>query len=496
MIMKKIIRFSAASLVIAMLLSLALVSCGGGEVTTASGDSNPTTTEARTILETKTPAGTDFGGAEVKILSRNDYDYYDELTIASDEVSNIIDQSICEREAYVEEKIGVEIKNDKRNMDRNWSLITDIIRDHFRSNINEYQLAASGCCNTLDASFENCFWALSDIDSMSLDMPWYAQNFVEQATLPSGELYFIAGDATISRIRMIYATFVNHSLFERYVNEDIYKVVDDGKWTIDYQYGIASTVYNDENGNGTSDEGDLFGFSAHYNVGIDPYWSAFELPILTKADGKFVEVLDGDRMVDALTKIIDLFYNHNGVYLYDDKSRDPNLEVMMSEFASDHYLFMTHYLVCVEYQQLTEMEHSFGIIPMPKLNEDQSDYYSYSQDQMSVLGIPGTVEEEKLEMIGTVIEELSAYSYNYTREAYYELALKGRYVRDEQSRKMLDTIVDNLYVDAGWLYMKLINNVPMALRTMVRGKNTGWANYYRSQRIIIASGVDKLNGEK
>ena len=99
-------------------------------------------------------------------------------------------------------------------------------------------------------------------------------------------------------------------------------------------------------------------------------------------------------------------------------------------------------------------------------------------------------------MIGTVLEELSAYSYNYTREAFFEVALKGRYMRDEQSRQMLDLIVDNLRIDTGWIYSKKLGGIALTLRDLVKNKSTNWANLHRSQRKIIESGLEKLNGEK
>ena len=169
---------------------------------------------------------------------------------------------------------------------------------------------------------------------------------------------------------------------------------------------------------------------------------------------------------------------------------------MMREFASDHYLFMTHWLLSVEYEYLTDMENAYGIIPIPKLNEDQDDYYSYTHDLMSVVGIPGTAPEEDLDMLGVVIEELSAYSYNYTREAFFEIALKGRYMRDQQSREMLDLAIDNLRIDAGWIYSKVLNGIALEMRALVQNKNSGWATLYRAKGKILASCLDKLNGDK
>ena len=56
-------------------------------------------------METKTPEGTNFGVEKINFLSRSDVDYYDEISVKPDEIANIIDQSIFDREAYVEEKI-------------------------------------------------------------------------------------------------------------------------------------------------------------------------------------------------------------------------------------------------------------------------------------------------------------------------------------------------------------------------------------------------------
>ena len=88
--MNRLKRLICALLALAMIASLALVSCGGGDETTAPPSNTPDTTAARTILETKTPAGTNFGGEKIKFLSRSDVDYYDEITVKADEIANVI----------------------------------------------------------------------------------------------------------------------------------------------------------------------------------------------------------------------------------------------------------------------------------------------------------------------------------------------------------------------------------------------------------------------
>ena len=489
---------TVALLLILCLAVLPLVACGGGAETTAPTGTKAPTSESRTIIETKTPAGTNFNGEKIKILSRGDDDYIDEISLKPEEVKNIIDDSILQREAYVEEKIGVDIVNEKVLIANNYAQLTDTIREHFRSNLDEFQLMANNYYHSMDASLEGCFWNLEDIETIDLDMPWYAQYFIEEARTQDG-LYFVTGDAALSRLRFVFATFFNKELLAQFGTYDLYKMVDDGEWTIDAQAEIVSGIYSDENGSNVRDEGDIFGLGTYFILGVDPYWSSFDLKLVGRDGDFFVEAMDdtqSERMVDALTKINKLFHENTGTYIVPRNGADLELIDAMRMFSSNNFAFMTNRLIAVESEYLTDMENAYGILPMPMLNLDQDDYYSYSHDLMSCFGVPGTAPEADLDMIGVVLEELSAYSYNYTREAYFEIALKGRYARDAESRRMLDIIVDNLRINAGEIYSKVFGDIALTIRDLVKSNNSNWTRIYRSKKSILQNGLDKLNGLK
>ena len=55
----------------------------------------------------------------------------------------------------------------------------------------------------------------------------------------------------------------------------------------------------------------------------------------------------------------------------------------------------------------------------------------------------------KLDMTGASLEALNCESANYVVPAYYEIALKTKYSRDEESAAMLDLIFKNRVVDLG-----------------------------------------------
>ncbi len=56
------------------------------------------------------------------------------------------------------------------------------------------------------------------------------------------------------------------------------------------------------------------------------------------------------------------------------------------------------------------------------------------------------------DMTGAVVEAMAYYSVDTLTPAYYDNALKGRYVRDEESGDMLDIIFATRVYDLGFIF--------------------------------------------
>ena len=139
------------------------------------------------------------------------------------------------------------------------------------------------------------------------------------------------------------------------------------------------------------------------------------------------------------------------------------------------------------------MESPYGIIPAPMWDEDQGGYYTYVHDQYTVFGIPGTVKDEKLPIVGAFLEAMSNYSYNETRDVYFQIALKGRYARDEQSRVMLDMIIESIKIDSGWIYSGCLSDFANKFRNLVKGNDSRWASNYKALAKPLEADLKKLN---
>ena len=66
------------------------------------------------------------------------------------------------------------------------------------------------------------------------------------------------------------------------------------------------------------------------------------------------------------------------------------------------------------------------------------------------LCVPMTTSDP--ERTGIVLEAMAAESMYTVTPAYYDVALKGKYARDEESLDMLDIILESRCYDLGWFY--------------------------------------------
>ena len=95
---------------------------------------------------------------------------------------------------------------------------------------------------------------------------------------------------------------------------------------------------------------------------------------------------------------------------------------------------------------LGDMTDDFGIVPNPKLNEEQDGYHSRVIDGWLYV-VPNT--NTRLDMTSVILEALAIESRNYVYDAYYEQSLKNRYTNDPNAKEMLDLISSTRTIDLG-----------------------------------------------
>jgi hypothetical protein len=122
------------------------------------------------------------------------------------------------------------------------------------------------------------------------------------------------------------------------------------------------------------------------------------------------------------------------------------------------------------------MDADYGILPYPKLDTAQEKYMSGAMDNYSVLGVPITVPD--LKMASIITEALNAESYKLLYPVYYDVALKVKQMRDEDSVAMLDIIMENRNFDLATLFTNELSNATLIMRNLVSGKKTDFVSQY------------------
>ncbi|MBP5174114.1 MAG: hypothetical protein ILP01_04105, partial [Clostridia bacterium] len=371
-------------------------------------------------------------------------------------------------------------------------VITDALVAAQQSGDHLYDIISNSTYSTIDQTVKGILCNLKDCDYIDLTAPYWSQGYNAATSMGKGQ-YLTTGAVSLSMYRYMFVTFFNQTLFEEKGQASLFDAVDSGEWTLDYQLGLLDFFYDDLNGNGQADENDCFGFASNWSVYIDPYWSSCDLTILSKNQDNWFEItIDLDRLSNAVDKILDLYYAH-GSFIPPDAPTDAEVQGYMTKiFSESRAATCTMRLLTVETQELKNMNDVYGIIPMPKLNAEQAEYHTFMHDQLSGIGIPFSVGEERLQKTGAVLEALAVESVRTLVPAYYEIALKGKYLRSSRSAMMMDLIYDSVRIDGGVLYYNSLGKIHSTLRTIIAAKTNTTASSFKAAVKLADNNLKKL----
>ena len=404
----------------------------------------------------------DYGGEKVVILQRecvNDsaegnYQYTNEL-FAEELNSDPINDAIYNRNLAVEDLLGIELIEEALPNGR-----TDIqqkVTVMVNAGDTTYDLVSGSAAWSTPLILQGSAYNLYDngVETyLDTTKPWWPQFWVEEAEIDE-KLYCLTGGPALSLSRLMVVWFYNKTMGESHGIENLYEVVSDGRWTIDYVSNLVSSIYRDLNGNDIRDPEDEYGTTLDDYDNADIFWSGFDMKYITKNSEGIIEFnpASKEKIINAFEKIYALTFENVGSLFY----REPVFEDTLTKydrsakmFSSGTVLLSPLHLQYAETANFRNMQDSYGILPTPKYDEQQKEYYTYVHDQYSLFMVPTTVKDPA--MSGAVLEAMAYESYKTLMPAYFEVTLKGRYANDPESREMLDMISSNVMMDTAIIY--------------------------------------------
>ena len=454
-----------------LMLASALASCsdaGSPAVTDAVDTTSVEETAAvtdgneRAQIKDNLPA-LDFEGQEIRILHRDDgADLAIEVT-AEASTGDIVNDALYNRQMTVEERLNIKIQDIKiASTIHSHVEVVDAIRKSVTAGSDDYDMVLNHMSGTTPLALENMFLDLNSLDYLDFSQPWWAGDFMEQATI-NGSCYYAAGDVSLTLIESMYLVYYNKILYRNYFEDVLYDTVWDGKWTIDRMMELGRAVYSDVNGDSQYDVGDIYGYSTTNIRLIDALLVGANVPLSERdSDGtpRFI-IGEDERTFDFIEAVSSLLNDKQLTWRVQDNA-DGEID-MLNKFAEGTLLFIP--FTPMGASRLRQMEDDFGILPMPKLDETQEAYTTSAHNGFSSVAIPGTCMYP--DTVAAVMEALCSESYRYVTPAYYETALKVKYSRDDETSQMLDMIRNSVKFDFAYIYNASLNNPMSQFRQLV-----------------------------
>ena len=450
--------------------------------------------QGETLLLDNIPEDLKFNGEDVVILSRSMAGWTQDEIAVPELNSEPVNDAMFNRNIAVGDRLNVNIVSSPIEDPDQFKPITEIERV-VKAGSEDYDLVAAACYVALGSTVKGTFLDLTDLEYLDLSQSYWMQDYNEVISYGESQ-YTATGMIALSTYRFAFVTLFNKELFDNKSLPYLYEAVNNNEWTLDYQATLIEDFYQDLNGNGKQDEEDLFGLVSCPGLSVDAYWSACDVPLVQKdMDGAYEWVLDTARLADVVDKVLYLFYECGGTYLYKEVVNNTEQDEIREMFSDGRSAMATLRLVAVEQSDVRNMEQQYGIVPMPKYNTAQAEYGTLMHDQFTVFAIPASAASEKLELIGATMEVMASESLRLVKPAYYEIALKRKYMSDPVAWDMLDLTFARVIVDAGVVYGEALGYPHHDLRSIIQGKKNTVASKYGKMGSKITKQLTKLTSK-
>ena len=498
---KQFLALFLALLTVVMLLA----SCGGGDtpaVTDPQGGSQGGTTV--------TPEG-DSGSEEPQITDDlGDVNFanvtnptvtffvrtgYEGEIWAEELLEEDLNDAIYWRNQTVQERLGVEIAQIAQEGSFGTGNSTYIewnntLRNAVQSATHDFDAAMIYTGTASSLATEGCYMDLTELDMISLEKPWWNQNLMKEATIYNS-LYFAGGSIGYTQLSMANVMFFNKDLYAEYYStsdkKDIYQVVRDGEWTIDYLYDLAAGVWEDNDSNGEVSDGDIVGYlsgSGGASGGMDSWIYALGCD-LTKMDesiGEPVACFYDDHTIQAYEKLVNLYTNNPGAF-------PPGVTRTESNFVNGNVMITLGRMSSGA--SFRDCTFGYGVLPVPKFDVEQEAYRAIPEVTSSMVVVLSTVEDERLDMVSATVELMAAESYKTVTPTYVDVVLKSKQANSPDDAEMVQLILDSMVYSFGWIFSSThMGNMGKAFRVVDGSRDI--TQYYQTNQVAYETALNDL----
>ncbi len=365
--------------------------------------------------------------------------------------------------------------------------VDDYVSKTILSSTDEFDLMEGMVMSMGNLVIKNLFLNWYDLEHIDFSRPWWYESNSTELTYDNKAIIAIS-HLNYSAVGGSQALFFNKDMAQNYDLGDLYGVVLAGDWTWDYFTELIKDIYLDD-GNDTRDTNDTYGMAQGTGTAINAYLWGFDNSVAKKnADGIPEVSVQTDKIDAIVNAIYDFCFNTNGVYCDPAGQQGGYVQYVDDMFYSGRSIFKQGSLATVTDEKMRNFEPEYGILPLPKWDENQAEYKTMVGGAHTAMAIPKTAKDT--EFIGRIVEAMSAESWKTVTPTLYETALKTRYLRDSESKEIMDIIIENTQFDFGTVYDNW-KGFAFMLQFMMEGGNNNFRSYYTSRQANAKAQIKK-----
>ncbi len=388
----------------------------------------------------------DYGGYVLRLGARDNIDWETCDMIAEELTGEAINDAVYNRNTALEETMNIKITEFRMG-----NSPSEMLKQSVTAGTDDYDIVSEGLSAASTMVAQNMLVDYRTIDTIHGTEPYWDPMIYNDCAV-MGRSFFMTGDISIMDNYATWCMLFNKDMIIDHGLESPYDLVDEGKWTLDKMDEMASVVVTDVDGDGKWTTEDIYGFctEGYNNMAM---WSCAGFKIMENdAEGKPYFTYNSEASIDTLVKILSIQYAP-----YTNMGSKSNViqgginkaESREQQFAFGKCLF--YYAGMINITNFREFDTDFGVIPSPKKDEAQSQYWSnYSYYNFAVNIIPTTCAD--LNMIGDIADAMANLSHYTLTPAYYEQTLLGKSTRDEESEPMIELILNTRNFDLGIIF--------------------------------------------
>ena len=430
---------------------LALVGCPADDP----NNKKPIEPGTKTFIDNLGDRNYDGDSFTVSYLSTYSYEVYGE-----EDTTDVLEEAVYKRNRAIEDRFNVQIVPDETLADATHTKHINYIQNCFNGgssdtfDISLLFVYKAGILVLDQMVYELREWVPYVKDALNNGSEWWSED-INNAFTVRGKQYVGVSDYCVTAMSMTYAMIFNkqyeddNNVASRFGKDTMYDIVRSGNWTMDtfrtMVKDIGEDIVKDDN---LKPEDDFFGFLCDGSTALDQFAPAMNINYVINDGEMTPELFTVDTRVErAFTALYDLFYGPgNGA------QTKVLSDVSIKAFTEDRCFIVALPIYRLAEESFHEMDSDFGIIPYPKLDTNQKEYYSGTVDNYSVISILAVHDVERMEFIGTMIEALSAETHNSVEQPYYDLIVTHNSTRDEESIEMIEIIMKGRLYDFATLH--------------------------------------------